>query len=214
MAVKRAIDRIRPSAAIGAMAAFALLCCAAAATFAAPPAPADHAVGTLVRVDVDARRLAIATDAQTGSELGQGGEINLYVDATTTASRAGKNIKLIELKPGERLLVRTQTNRNRTQASKILVLPNTDMDQGPGRYLHGTIGEVRTATRMLHINQAESRILNKIGFDEQTTVVTLDGKPMAVTSLKPGDEIDASLRLRSRITTAKQIVLLRSAKGP
>jgi len=214
MASMHAIDRIRPSAARVAMVAFALLCCAAAATLASPPVAGDHAVGTLVRVDVNAKRLAIATDAQTGSELGQGGEINLYVDATTTASRAGKQIKLIELKPGERLLVRTTTSRNRTQANKILVLPDTDMNQGPGRYLHGTVGEVRTGTRMLHISQAESRILNKIGYDEQTTVVTLDGKSMAVTSLKPGDEIDTSLRLRSRITTAKQIVLLRPGKGP
>ncbi len=214
MAGMRAIFRIRPTAAWGALAAFALLCGTAAATFAAPPASGDHSVGTLVRVDVDSKRLALAPDAQTGSELGQGSEINLYVDATTTASRAGKRIKLIELKPGERLLVRTTTSRNRTQASQILVLPDTDMDQGPRRYLHGTVSEVRTGTRMLHISQAESRILNKIGYDEQTSVVALDGKSMAVTDLKPGDEIDTSLRLRSRITTAKQIVLLRPGKGP
>ncbi len=211
MSAMRAIFRIRPGAAI---AVFALLCCATAVTSASSPESGDHAVGTLVRVDVDSKRLSIATDAQTGSELGQGGEVNLYVDATTTASRDGKKIRLIELKPGERLLVRTVTNRNRTQASKILVLPDTDINQGAGRYLHGTVSEVRTGTRMLHVSQSESRILNKIGYDEQTTVVTLDGKSMSVTDLRPGDEIDTSLRLRSRITTAKQIVLLRPAKGP
>src|SRR5688572_3795759 len=46
MASMHAIDRIRPSAAWGAMAAFALMCCAAAATFASPPVAGDHAVGT------------------------------------------------------------------------------------------------------------------------------------------------------------------------
>jgi 3-dehydroquinate synthase class II len=187
---------------------------AVATSLASPPVAGDHAVGTLVRVDVPSKRMALATDAQTGSELGQGGEINIYVDTTTTATRGGKPIKLIELKPGERLLVRTQTSRNRTQASKVLVLPDTDMDQGPGRYLHGTVGEVRTGTRMLHVSQSESRILNKIGYDEQTTVVTLDGKTVPLSTIKPGDEVDMSLRLRSRITTAKEIVLLRPGKGP
>ena len=94
------------------------------------------------------------------------------------------------------------------------MLPDTDMDQGPGRYLHGTVGEVRTGTRMLHVSQSESRILNKIGYDEQTTVVTLDGKAVPLSTIKPGDEVDMSLRLRSRITTAKEIVLLRPGKGP
>ncbi|HEY5804764.1 MAG TPA: hypothetical protein VIT90_13815 [Lysobacter sp.] len=212
----RTNDGLRRGAAIRAMALAStlLLLFVAAASFASPPVEGDHAVGTLVRVDVASKRMAIATDAQTGSELGQGGEINIYVDATTTATRGGKPIKLIELKPGERLLVRTQTSRNRTTASKILVLPDTDMDQGPGRYLHGTVGEVRTGTRMLHVSQAESRILNKIGYDEQTTAVTLDGKTVPLSTIKPGDEVDMSLRLRSRITTAKDIVLLRPGKGP
>lgn len=192
----------------------ALFAMTATTALASTPAEGDHAVGTLVRVDVDSNRLALATDAQTGSELGQGGEINIYVDATTTATRAGKRIKLIELKPGERLLVRTQSSRNRVQAVKILVLPNTNMAQGAGRYLHGTISDVNTRTRTLNISQSESRILNRIGYDEQTTLVGLDGKSIPLNTLKPGDEIDTGLRLRGRITTATSMVLLRPTSGP
>ncbi|UNK49587.1 hypothetical protein MNR01_00630 [Lysobacter sp. S4-A87] len=185
-----------------------------AAALASPPKDADHVVGTLVEVDQASKRLSLADDAQTGSELGQGSPTNVYLDASTTASRDGKAAALTGLKLGERLLIRTARSGDRLHGSQIVVLPDTSMEQGPQRYLHGTVEQIKTDTRTLHIDQAQTLIPNLIAYDDQTTVVTLDGKTVAVTSLKQGDEIDASLRLRERLTTAKKIVLLRSAGGP
>ncbi|MFC3816650.1 hypothetical protein [Lysobacter sp. GCM10012299] len=192
-----------------------VLLCSVAAAMAPPPKNADHVVGTLVELDPHGKRLSLADDAQTGSELGQGSPTNVYLDASTTASRDGKATALTGLKLGERLLIKTsRSGDDRLRASKVTVLADTNVEQGPERYLHGTVGQIKTDTRTLHIDQAQTLIPNLIAYDDQTTVVTLDGKPVAVTSLKAGDEIDASLRLRDRLTTAKKIVLLRSSGTP
>jgi len=192
-----------------------VLLCSAAAAMAPPPKNADHVVGTLVELDPHGKRLSLADDAQTGSELGQGSPTNVYLDASTTASRDGKATAITGLKLGERLLIRTsRSGDDRLRASKVTVLADTNVEQGPERYLHGTVGQIKTDTRTLHIDQAQTLIPNLIAYDDQTTVVTLDGKAVAVTSLKAGDEIDASLRLRDRLTTAKKIVLLRSSGAP
>lgn len=204
-------NTIRRLGAIARNAATVVLLGLAAAVAAA--VESDHAVGTLQRVDSPSQRLTLAIDAQTGSELGQGSPINLYFGSATTATRAGKPVAVTDLKPGERLLVRTRKSGNRVQAEQVLVLPNTDLDHGPRRYLHGTVHEIRTGTRMLHVDQADTLILNRIGYDANTVFVSLDGKPLDRTTLKPGDEVDMSLRLGGRITTAVKVVLLRRAGG-
>ena len=44
-------------------------------------------------------------------------------------------MKLADLQPGERLLVATQVAGNRTQATRVRVLPSTLPGSGWGRYL-------------------------------------------------------------------------------
>jgi hypothetical protein len=94
------------------------------------------------------------------------------------------------------------------EAVSVRRLADTTPGQSWGRYLHGTIAEIVPRTGVLMVDQAQSRIRNRIGFDAQTQVFALDGSPMRLDQLKAGDEVDMAFRLQGRVRTATKIVLL------
>jgi hypothetical protein len=191
--------------------AIALLVCFGAAF--APLASAQvqgRTVGTLQRHDPQQHRIVLSLDARTGSELGQGAPINLYYDEAKAAQDRATRPKL---QPGDRLMLDTVTTGNRVEATSVHRLVDTTPGQGWGQYLHGTIAEVVPRTGVLMIDQAESRIRNRIGFDAQTQVFALDGSPMRLDQLKAGDEVDMAFRLQGRVRTATKIVLLSPSGG-
>jgi len=163
-------------------------------------------VGTLQRHDPAQHRIVLSNDARTGSELGQGAPINLYYDeAKAAADRATRP----KLQPGDRLMLDTVKTGNRVEATSVRRLPDTTPGQGWGQYLHGTVAEFVPRTNVLLVDQAETRIRNRIAVDPQTQVFALDGSPMRLDQFKPGDEIDMAFRLQGRVRTATKIVLLR-----
>ena len=197
-----------------AMAGISIAGIASRPAWSKPPSDPDHVVGTLQQVDTKYHRLVIGLDAQTGDELGQGAPVNVYFDDTTTVQNASGTAKITDLKMNDRLMIHTQTTGDKMHAIRVRVLADTDVGQGWGRYLHGTVRSLEPATNTMHVDQAQSDVLNRIGHDANTKVVTLDGKPSAVSNLKPGDEVDMSLLLREKVTTAKTIVVLRPAATP
>lgn len=162
-------------------------------------------VGTLQRHDPKQHRIVLSLDARTGSELGQAAPINLYYDEARAARDRATRPKL---QPGDRLLLDTVTTGNRVEAVSVRRLADTTPGQSWGRYLHGTIAEIVPRTGVLMVDQAQSRIRNRIGFDAQTQVFALDGSPMRLDQLKAGDEVDMAFRLQGRVRTATKIVLL------
>jgi len=162
-------------------------------------------VGTLQRHDPAQHRIVLSVDARTGSELGQGAPINLYYDEARAQQDRAKRPKL---QPGDRVMLDTVKSGNRTEATSVVRLPDTTPGQSWGRYLHGTVGEFVPRTNVLMVDQAESRIRNRIAIDAQTQVFALDGTPMRLDQLKPGDEIDMAFRLVGQVRTASKIVLL------
>lgn len=162
-------------------------------------------VGTLQRHDPAQHRIVLSLDARTGSELGQGAPINVYYDeATAQRDRATRPT----LQPGDRVMLDTVKNGNRVEATSVRRLPDTTPGQSWGRYLHGTVGEFVPRTNVLMVDQADTRIRNRIAVDAQTQVFSLDGTPMRLDQLKPGDEVDLSFRLEGQVRTASRIVLL------
>lgn len=188
----------------------ALVLCALLLRAVAPAAPVqeDHIVGTLARVDAGQSRLALSKDSETGNVVGQGTQENVYLAPTTAITRSGKPVKLSDLQPGERLLVATRVAGNRTQAVRVRVLPSTLPGSGWGRYLHGTLRSIERASRSVHIDQADTLNFVRIDYDDQTRAFDADGKPIALTSLKPGDELDLALRLDGNNRTAIKVVRL------
>lgn len=186
--------------------AIALMACVAVGFMATAFAQVQgRIVGTLQRHDPKQHRIVLSQDARTGSELGQGAPINLYYDeAKAAADRATRP----KLQPGDRLLLNTVTTGNRIEATSVRRLPDTTPGQGWGQYLHGTIGEIVPRTGVLLIDQDQSRIRNRIGFDAQTQVFALDGSPMRFDQLKAGDEVDLAFRMQGRLRTATRIVVL------
>ena len=184
----------------------ALLSCVALGVTATAFAQVQgRTVGTLQRHDPAQHRIVLSLDARTGSELGQGAPINLYYDeAKAQRDRATRP----KLQPGDRLMLDTVKTGNRTEATSVVRLPDTTPGQSWGRYLHGTVGEFVPRTKVLMVDQADSRIRNRIAIDAQTQVFALDGTPMRLDQLKPGDEIDMSFRLAGQVRTASKIVLL------
>lgn len=178
---------------------------AASTSFAQPPA---RTVGTLQRHDPKQHRIVLSLDARTGSELGQAAPVNLYYDEAKAAQTRGTRPKL---QPGDRLMLETVTTGNRVEATSVYRLADTTPGQGWGRYLHGTIGEIVPRTGVLMVDQADSRIRNRIEHDAQTRVFALDGSPMRFDQLKAGDEIDMAYRMTGRDGVATKIVLLRSS---
>ena len=162
-------------------------------------------VGTLQRHDPAQHRIVLSLDARTGSELGQGAPINLYYDEAKAAQSRATRPKL---QPGDRVILDTVKTGNRVEATSVVRLPDTTPGQSWGRYLHGTVGEFVPRTKVLMVDQADSRIRNRIAIDAQTQVFALDGTPMRLDQLKPGDEIDMAFRLVGQVRTASKIVLL------
>ena len=140
--------RLRAAARTVLLAGLAGICMAA---WAATP-EADHAVGTLARVDSGQSRIVLSRDSETGNAVGQGTPDNIYLSPSTVITRSGSPVKMTDLKVGERLLVATQSNRNRTEGTRVRVLPSTSMGQDWGRYLHGTLRSIEKATRTVHID--------------------------------------------------------------
>ena len=167
-------------------------------------------VGTLQRHDPAQHRIVLSLDARTGSELGQGAPVNLYYDEAKAARDRATRPKL---QPGDRVMLDTVKTGNRVEATSVVRLPDTTPGQGWGQYLHGTVGEFVPRTNVLMVDQAETRIRNRIGVDAGTQVLALDGTPMRLEQLKPGDEIDMAFHLKGRVRTASKIVLLRPAGG-
>ncbi|HEY0502342.1 MAG TPA: hypothetical protein VGD42_02510 [Lysobacter sp.] len=170
----------------------------------------ERIVGTLQRHDPKQQRIVLSLDARTGSELGQGAPINLYYDEAKAAQSRGTRPKL---QPGDRVLLDTVTRGNRVEATSVHRLADTTPGQGWGRYLHGTLAEIVPRTDILMVDQAETRIRNRIAHDAQTQVFALDGTPMRLDQLQAGDEVDMAFRLQGRVRTATKIVVLRPAGG-
>ena len=133
--------RLRAAARTALLAGLACICMAA---WAATP-ESDHAVGTLARVDTGQSRIVLSRDSETGNVVGQGTPDNIYLSPSTVITRSGSPVKMTDLKVGERLLVATQSNRNRTEGTRVRVLPSTSPGQDWGRYLHGTLRSIEKA---------------------------------------------------------------------
>lgn len=190
----------------------ALLACAAFGFAATAFAQVQgRTVGTLQRHDPAQHRIVLNVDARTGSELGQGAPINLYYDEARAQQDRAKRPKL---QPGDRVMLDTVKSGNRTEATSVVRLPDTTPGQSWGRYLHGTVAEFVPRTNVLMVDQTETRIRNRIEIDAGTQVFALDGTPMRLDQLKPGDEIDMAFRLAGRVRTATKIVLLPPAGTP
>ena len=184
----------------------ALLACVAFGIAATAHAQVQgRTVGTLQRHDPAQHRIVLSLDARTGSELGQGAPINLYYDEAKAAQSRATRPKL---QPGDRVILDTVKTGNRVEATSVVRLPDTTPGQSWGRYLHGTVGEFVPRTKVLMVDQADSRIRNRIAIDAQTQVFALDGTPMRLDQLKPGDETDMAFRLVGQVRTASKIVLL------
>jgi hypothetical protein len=181
---------------------------------AAPPVATDHAVGTFQHLDEGSHRLVMSRDAKTGSSVGQGGPINLYYDDATLVSRDGAPMRIDSLQQGQRLLVDTHKSGNRVQARRVRVLASTTPGQAWGGYLHGTVREIQARSQSLHIDQSDTLISNRINYDEQTTLKTIDGQPLPLSALKVGDEVDMSVKMRGREGYADRVVVIRSTAGP
>lgn len=204
------MERLRVAAKTVLLAGLGWICIAA---WAATP-ESDHAVGTLARVDTGQSRLVLSRDSETGNVVGQGTPDNIYVSPTTVFTRSGSPIRLTDLKVGERLLAATQRSGNRTQATRVRVLPSTSPGQDWGRYLHGKLRSIEKATRTVHIDQAETLNFVRVGYDDKTQAFDADGKPMQLSSLKPGDELDMAVRKGVKDRTATKVVLLPPHGGP
>lgn len=204
------MERLRVAAKTVLLAGLGWICIAA---WAAPP-ESDHAVGTLARVDTGQSRLVLSRDSETGNVVGQGTPDNIYVSPTTVFTRSGSPIRLTDLKVGERLLAATQRSGNRTQATRVRVLPSTSPGQDWGRYLHGKLRSIEKATRTVHIDQAETLNFVRVGYDDKTQAFDADGKPIQLSSLKPGDELDMAVRKGVKDRTATKVVLLPPHGGP
>lgn len=160
-----------------------------------------HVVGTLHKVETAHQRLTLSRDTQIGSRVGQRGPIKVYFDA-------GANVA--GLVRGDRLLVEVREEGPRLKAGRIRVLATTTQKHEWGNYLHGTVHEIRAKTRTIHVDEADTRIFNRIGYDEATTVENLDGERLAMTDLN-GREVDIALRRNQRVPVAAKIVVLAPA---
>lgn len=183
------------------------------AAWAATP-ESDHAVGTLARVDMGQSRIVLSRDSETGNAVGQGTPDNIYLSPSTVITRSGGPVHLTDLKVGERLLVATQRSGNRTEGSRVRVLPSTSPGQDWGRYLHGTLRSIEKATRSVHIDQAQTLNFVRIRYDDNTQAFDAEGKPIQLSSLKPGDELDMAVRKDVKDRTATKVVLLPPHGGP
>lgn len=186
-------------------AALAVALLAASSAVAQQP---GRTVGTLQRHDPKQHRIVLSLDASTGSELGQAAPMNVYYDEAKAAQTRGTRPRL---QPGDRVMLETVTSGNRVEATSVHRLADTTAGQAWGRYLHGTIGELIPRSRVLMVDQADSRIRNRIEHDAQTRVFALDGSPMRIDQLKVGDEVDLAYRMTGKDGTATKIVVLRPA---
>lgn len=180
----------------------AVLACAVGAYAGGPVG--GRVVGTLSRVDAGQARLILSRDSQIGSRYGQSGPINVYYDA---------NARVGELVRGDRLLVEVRKEGARLRAGRIERLATTTQDHEWGSYLHGTVHEIRTRTRTIHVDEIDTRIFNRIGYDDQTSVENLGGAPLSVADLN-GREVDIALRRNQRVPVAAKIVVLDAAPQP
>lgn len=204
-------DRVRQDGVRQRWAGTALVVAALVASTCAMAQQAGRTVGTLQRHDPKQHRIVLIQDARTGSAVGQAAPVNLYYDEARAAQTRGTRPRL---QPGDRLLVETVTTGNRVEATAVHKLADTTPGQGWGRYLHGTIGEFVPRSGVLMVDQADSRIRNRIEHDAQTQVFALDGSPLRFEQLKVGDEIDMAYRLAGRDGVATKIVRLPPSGGP
>lgn len=204
-AAGRALARLAKTAAIVAM--------AGGMAMAATPSDHGHTVGTLDRIDAKQSRLVLGADAAEGESLGQGAPIDIYYDGTTTITGSGGKAAVTDLKVGDRLMVKTSEAGNRISAKSVQWLPDTTPGQGWGRYVHGTISEIVDRTQVFMVAQAGTNIRYRVGHDQGTKVLALDGSAMTFAQLKTGDDVDIAYRLVNNERTATKVVVVSSAGG-
>lgn len=204
-AAGRALARLAKTAAIVAM--------AGGMAMAATPSDHGHTVGTLDRIDAKQNRLVLGADAAEGESLGQGAPIDIYYDGTTTITGSGGKATVTDLKVGDRLMVKTSEAGNRISAKSVQWLPDTTPGQGWGRYVHGTISEIVDRTQVFMVAQAGTNIRYRVGHDQGTKVLALDGSAMTFAQLKTGDDVDIAYRLVNNERTATKVVVVSSAGG-
>lgn len=204
-AAGRALARLAKTAAIVAM--------AGGMAMAATPSDHGHTVGTLDRIDAKQNRLVLGADAAEGESLGQGAPIDIYYDGTTTITGSGGKAAVTDLKVGDRLMVKTSEAGNRVSAKSVQWLPDTTPGQGWGRYVHGTISEIVDRTQVFMVAQAGTNIRYRVGHDQGTKVLALDGSAMTFAQLKTGDDVDIAYRLVNNERTATKVVVVSSAGG-
>lgn len=204
-AAGRALARLAKTAAIVAM--------AGGMAMAATPSDHGHTVGTLDRIDAKQNRLVLGADAAEGESLGQGAPIDIYYDGTTTITGSGGKAAVTDLKVGDRLMVKTSEAGNRISAKSVQWLPDTTPGQGWGRYVHGTISEIVDRTQVFMVAQAGTNIRYRVGHDQGTKVLALDGSAMTFAQLKTGDDVDIAYRLVNNERTATKVVVVSSAGG-
>ena len=204
-AAGRALARLAKTAAVVAM--------AGGMAMAATPSDHGHTVGTLDRIDAKQSRLVLGADAAEGESLGQGAPIDIYYDGTTTITGSGGKAAVTDLKVGDRLMVKTSEAGNRISAKSVQWLPDTTPGQGWGRYVHGTISEIVDRTQVFMVAQAGTNIRYRVGHDQGTKVLALDGSAMTFAQLKTGDDVDIAYRLVNNERTATKVVVVSSAGG-
>ncbi|GAB3332466.1 hypothetical protein [Marilutibacter aestuarii] len=189
--------------------ALALTACATGSGPVANGSAGKAFVGTVARIDMADRRLALADDSRTGNALGQGASTHLRFDADTPVREAGRAVPLAGLAVGDRVRVEAGDDGTLPMARRIDVLHAPDAPLPWGRYVHGRIVSINTRSRTVNLAQAGTNLSVRVRYEADTSVVDLQGAPIDAAGLVPGDEVDVVLRVVTPDPVALKVTRLR-----
>lgn len=180
---------------------------------------ANQLVGTVQGVDMNSRRVMLATE---GYGYGGGQRVDLYFDQRTQLVYQGRTHPVEGLEAGDRVRVDAVQSNGRLWARTIEVVENVHDGYGGGYQddggygiqggdLRGTIGYIDTRARVIEIDRAGSgggyggnRM--RVRYDERT-VVEYQGQRYRPESLERGDVVRIQARQSGNDWLAERILV-------
>lgn len=181
---------------------------------------ANEVAGTVERVDTRNRVIVLRPDrpVEAGLQPREPELVEVHYGADTRVEHRGQTYRPEDLEPGDRVLVRVESEDDRLVAQNIEVTEDVRADErtAAADRVEGVVRSVDERAQTIALDDARtsrrSRTRSVTVHYDRDTRVELGGREYSPTALEPGDEVAIAVREERDRLVAEDITVLSDAR--